>query len=123
MFRLSKEQLHALSSQMQDTFLKRTAKHLLAHFPAELTQHGVQSDQLESFIQKGFDEARSFGVEQEHDLRLYVECMVILHPRFAWAQDMPCFGEVLRREDLPGSDKMDLVHDHLVFESYKERPE
>ncbi|HYO55259.1 hypothetical protein [Archangium sp.] len=120
MFRLSKEQLQALSLHLQDDFLKRTASHLLANFPAELAKHGLQSNQLEQLIQRGVNEAESFGVVHEHDVRLYIECMVVLHPRFAWAQDTPWFGEVLRREDLSGTEKMDMVHDQLVFGLYED---
>ncbi len=120
MFRLSNEQLQALSSHVQDDFLKRTTSHLLGNFSAELARHGLRSSQVEEFVQWGVKEARSFGVVHEEDVRLYVECMLVVHPRFAWSQDTPCFGEILQREDLSGTEKMDRVHDQLVFGLYKD---
>lgn len=115
MFRLSSEQLKTLSSHAQDDFLKRTANHLLDNFSAELARHALPSGQVEDFVQRGVEEAKSFGVEREEDVRLYVECMLVIHPRFASSQDTPWYGEILRREELSGTDKMNRVHDQLIF--------
>jgi hypothetical protein len=120
MFRLSHEQLQALSSRAQDDFLKRTTSHLLDNFSAELSRHELRSNQVEELVQRGVEEAKSFGVEHEEDVRLYIECMLVVHPRFASARDTPWFGEILQREDLSGTEKMDRIHDQLVFGSHKD---
>ena len=115
MFRIAKEQLQALSAAVEQSFISRTVHHLRDGFPSELEAHGLRGPALEALVEWGVAEAAAFGITQEDDVRLYLECMLLFSPRFSSDPRLPWATEILRREDLSGTDKMDIIHDYLVF--------
>jgi hypothetical protein len=115
MFRLSKEQLQALSATVEQSFITRTLHHLRDGFPLEIEAHGLLGPALDAMVQRGVAEAATFGITQEDDVRLYLECMLLLSPCFSSDPRWPWATEILRSEELSGTAKMDMIHDHLVF--------
>ncbi|WP_157758954.1 hypothetical protein [Cystobacter fuscus] len=115
MFRIAKEQLQALATTVEQSFINRTVHQLREDFPSEIEAHGLQGPALEALVHRGVADATAFGITQGDDVRLYIECMLVLSPRFSNDPQLPWATEILRREDLSGTAKMDLIHDHLVF--------
>jgi hypothetical protein len=115
MFRIAKEQLQALSATVEQSFISRTVQHLRDSFPSEIEAHGLRGQALEALVQRGAAEAATFGITLEDDVRLYLECTLLLSPRFSSDPQLPWATEILRSEELSGTAKMDMIHDHLVF--------
>ncbi|HYO73798.1 MAG TPA: hypothetical protein VEU33_47805 [Archangium sp.] len=91
--------------------------HLRERFATEWKTLGLREQELKSLVLLGIDQARSFGVVSEPDVRLYIECMVLFHPDFARDPRLTWAGKVLGRKDLSGTEKMEQIHNHLVFGS------
>jgi hypothetical protein len=76
---------------------------------------GVGDADLEILVSQWLEKATEYGLREEPDLRLYVRLHAILSrdfdvdPQFFWTR------EILDQHDLTGTDKMDLIHDRLVF--------
>ena len=62
-----------------------------------------------------YDKAAAYQVLNEEDVELFIDCMLMLglefdeDPHFPWARD------ILSQKDLSGTEKMALIHDHLLF--------
>ncbi|WNG57418.1 hypothetical protein F0U59_23605 [Archangium gephyra] len=115
MFRIAKEQLKALADTVEQSFINRTVLHLREDFPSEIEAHGLQGPALEAMVQRGVAEATAFSITQEDDVRLYIECMLILSPLFSSDPRLPWAAEILRREELSGTAKMDLTRSPRVW--------
>ena len=70
---------------------------------------------LESFVQQGISNSKNYGLENEDDLKLYIECMIILSPNFDQDQRFPWAKEILTNEDLDGEAKMASISEHMIF--------
>lgn len=117
MLRITKAQMEGFSNEMEKSFMDRTIHHLRTHFPEALKLYGLQEQtRLEAFVRHGLDDAESFGVLHEQDVRLYLECLLLFHPLFAHDPALPYAAETLRSKELSGTEKMDLIHDWMIFE-------
>lgn len=121
MLRIRCAQMDTLSMALRDDFVRSTARHLEESFPEDLLRHGLTGDS-KGLVERGIQEAESYGITESMDVRLYVECMVILQPDFATAQSLPWAVETLRATGLSGTERMDRIHDHLVFAMLTEKP-
>lgn len=68
-------------------------------------------------MREGVARALQYGVQLERDVEFFVDCMLIFHPNFDDDDRTPWAGETLRNEELDGTQKMDRIHDHWVFDS------
>ncbi|WNG23540.1 hypothetical protein F0U62_05465 [Cystobacter fuscus] len=114
MLKLAASQLQAISERLTNDFEEKTTRHLVSNFRAELSRHGVDGD-VAAFVRKGIAEARSHGITRPGDVRLYLECMLLLRPDFGDSPEFSWASKVLREHGLSGTEKMDQIHDHLVF--------
>lgn len=114
MFKVTAGQLQALSERLIDDFVEKTTHHLFNHFLEELSRHGIEGDVV-SFVKTGLAEAWSYGITQASDVRLYIECMVLLRPDFGNSPEFSWAAKILREHGLSGTEKMNRIHDHLVF--------
>jgi hypothetical protein len=106
----------AFSKYLLDDYVKGVRCHLEAHFPKELNEQGINEPDLDQFVLQGMIEARKYGVTKEFDVRLYIECLVSLGPKFAKNKDTAWAGVILNRDDIDGTEKMVLINDYLIFE-------
>ena len=118
MLRITKAQMEDFSNTMEKSFMERTLHHLRSQFSEALKLYDLQEQtRLEAFVRHGLDDAESFGVIHEQDVRLYLECQLLFHPRFAHDPALPHAAETLRRQDLSGTEKMDLIHDWMILDA------
>jgi hypothetical protein len=101
------EQMAALGEHMVRLFEKRMARHLLSRFPEHLRE--MEEPDLCRFIQDGIKRAQRYSVTFENDTRRYLECAVLYGAEFDRAEESNWAGEILRRRDLNGTKKMDLI--------------
>jgi hypothetical protein len=115
--KIRNEQMDAFSKSREDAFIARMGKHLQTQFPKQLGKQGLEKEDLEPLVRQGIADAEQYGVIYEDDIRRYVECMVILGPKFDRdKKHHPWAGEILRNEDLDGEEKMDQIAGHIIFE-------
>lgn len=113
--RIRSEQRAAFSSQALDDFVERIIRYLARAFPNQITALGMSRVDLDRFVLDGIERARGFGVINKPDVKRFVECMVVLGPRFDDDASIPWAGEILRRRNLSGERKMDRIDAYRIF--------
>lgn len=98
-----------------DGFVKRTVAYLSASFPAEVNAQGLDIAGLEVLTHEGVAGARYYNVVNETDVVRFVECMLLLGRRFDDDENYAWARETLRRTDLTGVAKMDLIDEYRIF--------
>ncbi len=112
---IRQQQLDAFSRYMRRQFETRMADHLRSRFPEATYQ--LDDGTLDRHIASGVARAESYGIEFEADLQRFLEYMMVLSwdfdtaPRSAWA------GEILRRPELRGPEKMTRIDNAYIFRS------
>lgn len=115
MLRIRNAQMTDFSEHLRKRFVRRMVTHLRLDFAEELEAHGLASTDLDDFVQQGITRAAKYRVENECDLRLFIECRVMLSPGFDEDPKFPWARDVLSSPDLSGTEKMDRIHDYLLF--------
>lgn|GEM_PF-1460719 len=113
---IRKTQIEALLKSQEDSFIDRMKVHLRSEFPKEISGFGIKDKDLEMIIRKGLTDAYQYRIIYENDLILYIECIAVLGPDFDKKAKYPAVIEILNRDDLDGSAKMDKLSDYLTFE-------
>jgi len=115
MVQIRQAQLDAMSHELEERFVARMVRHLHDDFPEQCRSQGLTEERLEALTREGMARAAAYRVVDEADVQLYLECMVLLGSRFDVDRRFPWAGEILPHEGLTGTEKMDQVHDHLLF--------
>jgi hypothetical protein len=121
MFRIRQEQMQAFAEQRVSAFVERMVQRLKSDFSNEVAQQKLEEKELEPLVRKGIKEAEAYGAVGENDLELYIDCMVLFSPDFDRNPRFPWAGEILNQAGLNGTEKMDRIHDYLVFATDKGR--
>jgi hypothetical protein len=105
-------QMRALSAAKRRRYVIEMAHMLRRDFPEIFGPRRVAD--LEGFVDGALGEAEFYGITLEADLSFYLRLQGVLSPRFSdprhsWAR------EIVERRDLTGTEKMDRIHDHIVF--------
>lgn len=114
--KLRKEQLELFAERNEQKFVEQTATFLLDNHAAALEEHGLKEKDLERFVRKSMAEAARYQVLNACDIRFYCECRVLLGLKFDRDKTYAWAGEILRREDIDGETKINLIDEHLLFE-------
>jgi hypothetical protein len=114
MLKIRTDQLHAFSAKLHEDFVRQTSAQLVERFPEYIERHGLKHE-ISPFVERGISEAASYGITQSNDVRLYLECMVLLQPNFASSPEFPWAAMALGSHELSGTEKMNRIHDYLVF--------
>ena len=115
MLKIRKEQMDVMSNYMLRHFEKRMFKHLRQDFPKELQEHNIKEQDLEPLVKRGITEAEKYGLVNEGDVQLYLECTAILGPEFDRDKKLPWAGKILSRNDIDGPEKMAQISEYLIF--------
>ena len=111
--RIRSEQMESLSESMRSRYVKRMVTMLRGDFPESFS--AVNPAELERAVQSTIDQAAGYGVTHESDLTFYIRLQGVLGIRFQADPQHAWIGEIFQRNDLSGTEKMDQVHDRLVF--------
>lgn len=104
---IRQEQMEVLSAYMRTQFEQRMVMHLRDKFP-ERTQD-LPDERIRLVVQNSIKKAESFGIEYEDDIRRFTEYLVIYGTRLDTREEIQWLGDILRRNDLDGTAKMDLI--------------
>ena len=113
--KVREEQLQALAADHEEAFVQQMVSHLNDDFKEQLTKQGLKSDQIEPLVRLGISRAKKYDVVLKSDVWLYIECMVLFSPDFDENPDTSWAGEILRRSDIDGSQKMSEINDYMLF--------
>jgi len=120
--KIREEQKLAFIQSLEDSFVKKMIKYLKDYFPKHIKMRNLQEEDLEPLVREGMTEAEKYGLFSEGQIQRYLEYKVILGPKFDQDERYPWAGEILRREDLDGEEKVDQISGNLLFE-WEEPPE
>ncbi|HEV2763855.1 MAG TPA: hypothetical protein VGV38_12815 [Pyrinomonadaceae bacterium] len=112
------QQLGAFRTAAQADYVRRMVEHLRTNFPEECRARGYDPESLHAHVSRAVVEAERYGVREEADLQLYLECLALLGPDFD--REVDWAADALNRPDLDGTAKMDAIHDHLVVKFINE---
>jgi hypothetical protein len=110
---IRRKQMESFTNQMRRQFEQRMGHHLRAKFPRETTS--LDERTLEHLTISGIRRAERYGINFEDDIQRYLEYMMVLshdfdtNPRTAWA------GNILRRRDIDGAQKIDVIDSVYLF--------
>jgi len=119
MFVISQRQLDAFSLSMRHQFETRMVDHLRSGFPDNTYQMDERT--LSTLVVSGLVRAESYGIEFEWDLQRFLEYMMVLSFDFDTAPGTAWAGEILRRHELSGSEKITRIDTAYVFRHAKAR--
>ncbi len=109
---IREQQMEAFARVLMDRFVQRTVEHLLQDLPEETASLGLDRPKLEDFVRKGIRQAKNYGIQYDHDLQLYVDCMVTLEPEF---DRLPWAAPILNDGQKSGEEKMDAISEYMLF--------
>ena len=107
MLTIRKEQMDVLSAYMHHQFEQRMIKHLRAKFPDRTKD--LPDERIRLVVQDSIRKAKGYDIEYEDDIRRFTEYLVIYGMRFDVREETRWIGDILRRDDLTGTAKMDLI--------------
>lgn len=111
---IRKEQMEVFSRYMLKKFEDRMVIHLQSSF-SEPTK-GMPETDLRSMIQTATDKAKVYNVTTEDDVQRYLEYMMIYGPKFDTDPKTMWARKILRTEDIDGTEKMELMDEHVEVE-------
>ena len=104
---LRKEQMNVLRAYMSEQFEQRMTNHIRETFPDRIKD--IPDERIRVVVQNSMKKAESFGIEYEDDIRRFIEFLIIYGIQLDVRQETQWIGDILRRNDLDGTAKMDLI--------------
>ncbi|MFO1350305.1 MAG: hypothetical protein U1F68_06340 [Gammaproteobacteria bacterium] len=111
--------MEVFSTYMLDRFETRMVRHLRETFPDRTEK--VSNDKLRDVVKAGMQKAEHYGIEFEDDVRRFLEYLVIYGARLDSKPSTRWLGAILRRQDIDGTHKMDLI-DAAELQALREPP-
>ncbi len=107
------DQMHVFAGEKEQSFFRETAALLRRRHAAALAQCKIADDRVEGFVRESVAAAQQYALVNEADLRLFCELRLL----FGLKLDRdPAVRDVLKRTDIDGETKMNLLDEMLVFE-------
>ena len=108
-----------LTTKQIESFSQLSVAEMVHHLRDDFTKqraiHGIEERDLEPLIVRGIDDAKRYGVVHKADVEFYLECLAMLGPGFDRDKEIPWAGEILGRNDLDGSAKMEEIRQHIIY--------
>ncbi len=114
--KIREEQKLAFIQNLEESFVKNMVGYLKDNFPKHRRKWNLQEGDFEPLVRQGMTDAEEYGLISEGQIQRYLECMVILGPKFDQDKRYPWASEILCREDLNGEEKIDQISAYLLFE-------
>jgi hypothetical protein len=118
MLTIRKEQMDVFSAYSCEQFEWRMIKHLREVFHDRTKD--LPDEKIRIVIQDSIRKAESYGIEYEDDIRRFIEYLVIYGSRLDTREETRWIGDILRRDDLNGTAKMNLI-DGRELEALREK--
>jgi hypothetical protein len=105
MFKISQTQIQAFEKAATERFINALASHLRLIFNDKFKNY--TKNELLEFAWCCYDEANIYGIDTEYDVRRFAEFVAIYGRRMT--EDNLWIGQTLKRDDISGKDKMDIL--------------
>jgi hypothetical protein len=106
--------MDVLAAAVRKALEDRLEKHLLHAFPKQASALG--SGGLKALVKSGIARAATYDVMLEPDVRRYLELALCYGADFDTALKSKWAGEILKRDDLTGSEKINELDSYELFE-------
>ncbi len=116
---IRRAQIEALEGWARLQLEQRLGLHLRNRFPAACRD--LDADGLRALIQHGIGRAEAYGVQSEYDVGRFLEFVAMYGRSFDSDPRIPWAGEVLRRSDLSGTEKMDRLDSYDLVAGWAAR--
>ena len=107
MLSIRQEQMDVLSAYTRNQFEQRMIKHLREKFPDRTKD--LPDEKIRLVVQDSMRKAKGYNIEYEDDIRRFTVYLVIYGTRLDTREETQWIGNILRRDDLTGTAKMDLI--------------
>ncbi len=107
MLTIREEQMDILSAYTREQFEWRMVEHLRAKFPDRTKD--LANEKIRIVVQSSIKKAENYSIEYEDDIRRFLEYLVIYGTRLDVREETQWIGDILRRNDLSGTAKMNLI--------------
>lgn len=116
MLTIRKSQIDEMLKNKEENFVDRMVEHIANNFSAEISKQGMNSKDLKPIIQRTLESSFEYNIEYENDVVLYIECIALLGEEFYINNKYPAVIEILNRNNLTGTEKMDQISEYITFE-------
>jgi len=113
MFRISSNQMKALSDSTRRAYEKRAIKALLEIFPSK--EETLGADGMLMMVQEGIDRSRRYGIKNQSEVFMYTALMLTIGGRFDEDQLIPWASSILSNNTNSSSDKISRLYKAAVF--------
>jgi len=113
MLTIRPEQMTVLRQYMRDTFQHRMMAHLRERFTGQTKD--LHDAELLQTIDDRMDQANTYGVRTEQDVRRFLEYAIELGPGFPTGPSMAWARRILEDRTLNGTRKMNQIDDQTTF--------
>jgi hypothetical protein len=107
--------MNVFSEYVFERFVQEMVSHLAHNLQDQLDEHGIAAEDIESLVRSGIDRARTYEIFHEDSVQCFLEYMALMGPEFDLNERTRWAGDILRRADMEGRDKLNQIHDHLVM--------
>lgn len=107
MLHIRKEQMDVLRAYMCRQFEQRMVKYVRGKFYNQVKD--LSDEKIYTFVQYSMNKAKQYCIEYEDDIRRYIEYLVIYGTLLDAREEPQWIVDILQRDDLDGTAKMDLI--------------
>lgn len=111
---IREEQMKVFQADMLQKFEDRMVVHLKTNFHREI--ENTIAHNLRVIVRAGIEKAAEYDITTENDIRCYLEYMAIYGADFDTAPKTSWAGDILRLEDIDGTEKMDKMAEYDLFQ-------
>lgn len=101
----------ALASAYQNQYVRGLGISLKSRFPSRT--HRLQPHELDDFVGGALSKCPQYGIDQELDVRRFVELCVLYGPGFD--RDLPWAARILAQEGVSGHERMRQLDEYELF--------
>jgi len=113
MFVIRNVQMEVLKEESYQQFVDETVVHMRTNYPEQTNE--MSDADLQKLVGDGADKAEPYSVVTVTDVRRFLGCMLELGQDFDIAPQTDWAGEILRRKDVSGTQKMDEIEEQMIF--------
>jgi hypothetical protein len=109
------EQVSGIQRSRFDEYVEALARHLETNFAGQIAARNLAGANLRNVVRGAIHDAHEYAVYTPADVKFYIECVALLGAKFDTDASHPWAGDILRRDDLTGTSKMDAINESLLF--------
>lgn len=110
---IRKEQMDELGRDALERYYRSIAAHLTTRFPTKTS--ALTPEEMRSMIARGIERANAHEITDQNDIRRFLEYLTEYGENFGRSSETAWAGDVLARDDLTGTEKVDELDRYELF--------